>query len=86
MGILPVLRCLGRRYPTPLLVLSIPDSDNVSFVSIFHISYFRICRLTFAQHDETDPNVSSFRLTLDRSTPYSKTTVCWWMGWCILSR
>lgn len=38
MGILPVLRNLGCHYPTLVHVLSIPDTDNVSFVSPFHFS------------------------------------------------
>lgn len=33
MGMLHVLRGLGRPYAASVLVLSIPDTDNVSFVS-----------------------------------------------------
>lgn len=59
MGILLVLRNLGPRHPLPVPRLSIPDTDDVSCVSPFHLSQFRFRHLTFAQHGKTDPNVSS---------------------------
>lgn len=62
MGILPMLPDLGCRHPVPVFVLSIPDTNNVPFVSPFRFSQFCFRRLTFAQHDQAHPNVSSFRL------------------------
>ena len=73
MGILPVLRDLGPRYPAPVSFLSIPDTDNIPFVSPFCFSQPSFLRLTSAQHGQTDPNVSSFRLILVRRVPHSPT-------------
>ena len=44
---------------------------TLSLWALFHFSSFHFLQLTFVQHDQTNPNVSSFHLMLDRLAPYS---------------
>lgn len=67
MGFLLMLRGLGCRNPARLPILSIPDTDNFTSVSTSPSFIVPFHQLTFAKDDKADPNVSSFRLTPDRS-------------------